>query len=81
MSPGADPILVAIVGNTTAAPAGVDAIAAAESLGAALAKAGFRILVYSSEPKFLEAPVVKGYVASQIRYPLDGTPSTRCSGS
>jgi len=76
---GVGPI-VAIVGNTTSAAAGVDVVAAAESLGTALAKAGFRILVYSSGPNFLETPVVKGYVASQaareksiqIRYPLDG---------
>jgi hypothetical protein len=79
MAAGSNPI-IAIVGNTTAAPAGQDAGAAAESLGTALAKAGFRILVYSSGAGFLETPIVKGYVASQvardkaiqIRYPLDG---------
>jgi hypothetical protein len=79
MAPAASPI-VAIVGNTRAAPSGFDAVAAAESLGAALARAGFRILVYSSGPGFLESPVVKGYAASeaardrsiQVRYPLDG---------
>jgi hypothetical protein len=78
MAAGTDPI-IAIVGNTTAAPAGFDVVAAAESLGGALAKAGFRILVYSSGPGYLEGPVVKGYVASQaardksiqICYPLD----------
>jgi hypothetical protein len=80
MAPAASPI-IAIVGNTTSAPAGFDAATAAEGLGAALAKAGFRILVYSSGPTFLESPIVKGYAASsvardgsiQIRYPLDGT--------
>jgi hypothetical protein len=49
-------------------------------LGRELAKAGFRILVYFSAPTMLEAPVVKGYVASenarpgsiQVRYPLHG---------
>lgn len=77
--PAGEPV-IAIVGNTTAAPAPGDAVSAAESLGAALAKAGFRILVYSSGSTFLETPVVKGYVASQaargksiqIRYPFDG---------
>jgi hypothetical protein len=81
MAAAASPI-IAIVGNTRAAPAGFDAVAAAETLGAALARAGFRILVYSSGPGFLESPIVKGYAASpdareksiQIRYPLDGTP-------
>lgn len=79
MPPGRDPV-VAIVGNTTASPAGVDPVAAAEELGAALAKAGFRLLVYSSGDGFLEPPVVRGYVGAQtardksieIRYPLDG---------
>src|SRR5215470_11988655 len=74
--------IIAIVGNTKAASAVFDAAAAAEALGAALAKAGFRILVYSSGPGFLESPIVKGYAASaeareksiQVRYPLDGTP-------
>ena len=78
MPANADP-LIAIIGNTTAAPPDVDAAAAAESLGTALAKAGFRILVYSSGLGFLESPVVKGYATSQaardksiqVRYPLD----------
>ncbi len=71
-----DPI-VAIVGNVTTSP---DAPAAAEALGLELAKAGLRILVYSSGPDFLEGHIVKGYVGSrlakrrsvQVRYPLQG---------
>jgi hypothetical protein len=71
-----DPI-VAIVGNVTTAQ---DATEAAEDLGRSLAKARFRILVYSSEEGFLESPVVRGYVESQsakprsiqVRYPLRG---------
>jgi hypothetical protein len=75
MPPTADPI-VAIVGNvkTDGAPA------VAEALGRELAKAGFRVLVYSSGTDFLEGRVVRGYVASgvaargsvQVRYPLRG---------
>lgn len=71
----ADPI-IAIVGNvkTDGAPA------AAEALGRELAKAGFRILVYSSGVDYLEGRIVRGYVASgvaarcsiQVRYPLRG---------
>jgi len=69
--------IVAIVGS---AKNGDKASAAAETLGRELAKAGFRILVYSSEPDFLECHVVRGYVASgialrcsvEVRYPLHG---------
>lgn len=72
----AEPI-IAIVGNVKTDP---QAPAAAEALGRELAKAGFRILVYSSGPDFLEGCVVRGYVASgvaarrsvQVRYPLHG---------
>ena len=71
-----DPI-IAIVGNVSTH---ANTEAAAVDLGRELAKAGFRILVYSSEPIFLEAPVVRGYVSSQsarpksiqVRYPLRG---------
>lgn len=71
-----DPI-VAIVGNVKTS---LDAPAAAEALGRELAKAGLRILVYSSGADFLEGRIVKGYVASrlakprsiQVRYPLHG---------
>jgi hypothetical protein len=67
--------IVAIVGNAKTSD---KASAAAEVLGRELARAGFRILVYSSEPDFLECHVVRGYVASrgavrysiQVRYPL-----------
>lgn len=66
---------IAIVGNATTND---KASAAAEVLGRELAKAGFRILVYSSAPDFLECYVVRGYVASraairgsiQVSYPL-----------
>ena len=69
--------IVAIVGNAKTSD---KASAAAEVLGRELAKAGFRILVYSSESEFLECHVVRGYVASrvavrcsiQVRYPLHG---------
>ncbi len=72
-----DPI-IAIVGNVTTSPE--DAPVIAEDVGRALAKAGFRILVFSSGPDFLEVPVVRGYVDSQmakprsiqVRYPLHG---------
>jgi len=73
--------LIAIVGSVTTSP---NAPRAAEDLGRELAKAGFRILVYSSAPEFLEPYVVKGYPASQVaksgsiqvRYSLGGlTPS------
>jgi hypothetical protein len=74
----ADDPIVAIVGNIKTHP---DAPTAAEALGAALAKARIRILVYSSGEDFLECRIVKGYVGSQaagkrsvqVRYPLHGT--------
>jgi hypothetical protein len=37
---------------------------AARELGRALAKAGFTIIVYSADPKFIEPYVVEGYIAS-----------------
>jgi hypothetical protein len=69
--------LIGIVGNVKLDPA---APAAAEELGRELAKAGLRILVYSSGADFLEGCVVRGYVASrlagrgsvQVRYPFKG---------
>jgi hypothetical protein len=50
---------------------------ACEELGRELAKAGCRIIVYSSDPEYIEADVVRGYIASglakpksiEIRYP------------
>jgi hypothetical protein len=71
-----DPI-IAIVGSVKTS---ADAPSAAEALGRELAKAGLRILVYSSGVDFLEGRIVKGYVASrlaargsiQVRYPLHG---------
>jgi hypothetical protein len=72
-----DTPIIAVVGNVTASP---DAPAAAEALGRELAKAGLRILVYSSGTEYLEGCTVRGYVASrvaarrsiQVRYPLHG---------
>ena len=61
-----DQPVVAIVGNTTTAN---DAAAAAEEIGRALAKAGFRIVVYGSDPAYLEAAVVKGYASAQTGAP------------
>lgn len=71
-----DPI-IAIVGSIKESPTAPDA---AEALGRELAKAGLRILVYSSGADFLEGRVVRGYVATrlaarrsvQVRYPLHG---------
>jgi len=71
----ADIPIIAIVGNAKTSDG---ASAAAEALGRELAKVGFRILVYSSDPDFLESHVVRGYVAGraaircsiQVRYPL-----------
>lgn len=71
-----DPI-IAIVGNVKESALAPDA---AEALGRELAKAGLRILVYSSGTDFLEGRIVRGYVTSrlaarrsiQVRYPLHG---------
>jgi len=76
MSPMECPI-VTIIGNTKTSAEAKDA---AMDLGRALAKGGFRIMVYSSDPDFLEGPVVAGYAESkvakphsiQVRYPLHG---------
>jgi hypothetical protein len=80
----ADP-LIAIVGSADPARKDYDppiryvehVAEAAQQLGSELAKAGYRILVYSSADKYIEKDVVAGYVASgkakpesiQIRYP------------
>lgn len=56
----------------------VQARKAAQEVGRELAKAGCRVLVYSSSPDFIEFDVVRGFVASkagtrgsvQVRYPL-----------
>lgn len=76
MAGARDPI-ISIAGNVSTSEASP---AAAEELGRELAKAGFRIMVYSSGPSYLEAPVVRGYAGSQaardrsieVRYPLHG---------
>jgi hypothetical protein len=69
--------IIAIIGNVKEDPL---APAAAEALGRELAKAGLRILVYSSGADFLEGRIVRGYVSTrlatrqsiQVRYPLHG---------
>ena len=61
----------------------VTARKAAEEIGRELAKAGCRILIYSTEPEFIESDVVQGYVSSkkgesgsiQVRYPLEPSPT------
>src|SRR5262245_24835526 len=76
MATAGDPS-IAIIGSLKAGP---DAERAAEDLGRELAKAGFRIVVYARGASYLEVPVVRGYVASQVakphsievRYPLHG---------
>lgn len=79
--PSAPNPIIAIIGNTTAIPENTaSAETAAEDLGRELAKAGFRIMVFSSKAGFVETPVVRGYVASQaaqdksiqVSYPLEG---------
>jgi hypothetical protein len=77
--------LVAIAGS--AADARKDALRlvdpetarqAAEAIGRELASAGCRILIFSTEPEFIESDVLRGYLASrkgtrasiQLRYPL-----------
>jgi hypothetical protein len=57
---------------------------AAEAIGAALASTGFGILVYSSDPIFIEPPVVRGFVNSgkapkdsiRVLYPRKTPPPT-----
>jgi hypothetical protein len=77
--------LIAIVGSYTAGrtydpPLLHDAATvkqAAEDLGRELAKLGYSLMVYSSDPNYIEADVVRGYVLSgqakpasiQVRYP------------
>jgi hypothetical protein len=40
------------------------ATSAAAALGAELARAGFRIMVYSKDPRFIEGEVVRGYLSA-----------------
>ena len=55
---------------------------AAEELGSELAKKGFRILVYSSDPRFIEADFVRGFASEteaktksiQVRHPIKKNP-------
>jgi hypothetical protein len=69
--------LIAIVGNIKTHD---DAPAAAHALGRELARAGLRILVYSSGQDYLEGRLVSGYIESkvaarrsvQVRYALHG---------
>jgi hypothetical protein len=78
---------IAIVGSTNRGDAKTqaDARAAAYQLGLALARKQLNILVYSDEPQFLEAEIVRGYLAAgsadrsiEVRYPekqdKDGKP-------
>ncbi len=55
---------------------------AAEALGRMLAEHGFTLIVYSSDPSFVEASVVRGYVASGQAQPesidLRHPPTTEC---
>ena len=77
INPALDPI-IAVVGSVTTAS---NATTAGEDLGRELAKGGFRIVVYGSDPAYLEPSVVKGYVASgagrngsiQVRYSHNGS--------
>ena len=43
------------------------AVAAAEQIGAELATAGCRILVYTSDPAFIDAHLVRGFVSARQR--------------
>jgi hypothetical protein len=79
---------VAIIGSTNRGDdkTQADAKAAAYHLGQALAQRGYRIIVYSDDPRFLESEIARGYLAVElvgnhsieVRYPdkLDdhGTP-------
>jgi len=83
-------LLIAIVGSTNLERRDYDpplrnreqAKLAAVELGRELAKAKHRILVYSSDPGYIEADVVRGYVESGmadaesilLRYPRDCWP-------
>jgi hypothetical protein len=71
---------IAIVGDANKANSPQLAKKAAEDLGAELAKRGCRILVFSSDPAFVEYNVVQGYLGSksrkeagaiEVRYPPD----------
>jgi hypothetical protein len=66
-----DPI-IAIVGSARKDIMGekeADARRAAQQIGTALAKAGWRIAVYGSDPDYIERDVVKGYIAAGIKKP------------
>lgn len=71
-----DPV-IAIAGNIRTSE---HSEGAAEELGKALAGAGFRIMVYASNPEYLESAVVRGFASSpaakersiEVRYPLRG---------
>jgi hypothetical protein len=58
---------IAIVGGLAGIPDEATrqrATDAARALGRALARAGFKIIVYSADPKFIEPYVVEGYIGS-----------------
>ncbi len=69
---------IAIVGDANKSRSPELAKKAAEALGTELARRGCRILVFSSDPSFVEYDVVRGYLASktkkepgaiEVRYP------------
>ena len=69
---------IAIVGDAHKSGSPELAKKAAEALGTELARRGCRILVFSSDPAFIEYDVVRGYLASktkkepgaiEVRYP------------
>lgn len=70
---------IAIVGDANKSRSSDESKKAAEDLGAELAKRGCRILVFSSDPAFVEWEVVRGYRtgsrkepgAIEVRYPAD----------
>lgn len=82
----ADNPLIAIIGSAQAdreykppLEKPEEAKQAAEALGRELANKGYRILVYSSDPRFIEADFVRGFASAaqvkprsiQVRYPID----------
>jgi hypothetical protein len=63
----ADGPIIAIIGSARAGIVGTyeqQARTACTALGQELAKAGFRLAVYSSDPSFIEADIVSGFVAA-----------------
>jgi hypothetical protein len=72
------PPLIAVVGDANKSLNPVVAKTAAEDLGRELARRGSRILLFSSDPTYIEDDIVRGYLGSgaktpanaiQVRYP------------